>query len=206
MRILCVILMLLPVVQGHAQFTMKDFHLMGTVEHIAIGKLPAYTTFGFRGELLFGNSFGSEFGFSGSRDNIHVGVGILSPLALLLVTSNNDDEERSGSLAGFALFLACAVTFIEHTNYHIRITDSFEIVPFLSLARFRYMYDRTDPFYNTDQFVSWSVGTKLSLLSRENFVLNLSAERTQLYHTGRPAGFQTGIHMGYRFKNISGFF
>jgi hypothetical protein len=198
--------MLLLVTKGHAQFGIQGFHLMGTVENVAISQLPAYTTFGIRGELLIGNSFGSEFGFSGSRDNFHVGLGILSPLALLLAGSGNDDEERSGSLAELVLFAACAVSFIEHTNYHIRITDGFEIVPFLSLARFRYMYDRTDPFYNTDQFMSWSVGTKVTFLTKENFLLNLSGERTQLYHTGRPAGFQAGIHIGYRFGGIAGVF
>jgi hypothetical protein len=201
MRILWVILLLLTFVQLPAQFISKDFYLVGTSEHISISQLPAYNSIGIRGELMLGKSFGTEFGFSGSRDNFHVGLGILSPLALVLV--NSDSNSEGGSLAGVVLFLACAVSFVEHTNYHIRITDTFEIVPFLSLARFRVMYDRTEPYYNTDQFLSWSVGTKLSLLSKNNMVFNLSAERTQLYHIGRPHGLQAAIQIGYLFKSKS---
>jgi hypothetical protein len=127
-----------------------------------------------------------------------MGLGILSPLALLLASTNNSE---GGSFGGLALWLACAASFIEHTNYHIRITDNFEVVPFLSLARFRIMYDRTNPVYNTDQFLSWSVGTKLSLLTKNNWVVNVSGERTQLYHPGRPAGWQAGVHIGYVFRS-----
>ncbi len=204
MRIFIAILLLLPITLAQAQFKLGDFHLLGTIDRVSLGQLPGYTAIGVRGELMFGKVFGTEFGFSGSRDNFHMGLGILSPLALLLASIDNNDNDGGGSgMGGLVLFLACAASFIEHTNYHIRITDSFEVVPFVSLGRFRYMYDRTDPAYNTDQFLSWSVGTKLSLLSKENLVVNFSAERTQLYYTGRPAGWQAGLHIGYVFKSKS---
>jgi hypothetical protein len=198
MRTLCFIL-LLPLGPLHAQINLKDFYLVGTVDRVSINRLPDYAAVGIRGELMLGKFFGSEFGLSGSQHNLHVGLGILSPLALLMASSNSNSE--GGSLAGVVLFIACAASFIEHTNYHIRLTDNFEIIPFISLARFRYMYDRIEPAYKTDQFVSWSVGTKLSLLAKKNMVVNLSAERTQLYHIGRPAGIQAGIQMGYVFKS-----
>jgi hypothetical protein len=199
MRIRIVILLLLSSALSHAQIKFGDFRLAGTVQQVNISQLPTYTVVGVRGELMLGKVFGTEFGFSGGPDYFDMGLGILSPLALLLAGTGNNDE--GGSFGGLVLFLACAASFVEHTNYHIRITDSFEVVPFLSLARFRYMYDRTNPFYETDQFVSWSVGTKLSLITKNNWMLNLSAERTQLYHSERPAGWQAGIHVGYIFKS-----
>ena len=201
MRIFISILLLLPVAFAHAQFKLGDFHLVGTVDRVSISQLPSYTAVGVRGELMLGKVFGTEFGFSGGKDNFNMGLGILSPLALLVAAIGDDNDE--GTLGGLVLFLACAASFVEHTNYHIHITESFQVVPFLSLGRFRYMYDRTDPFYNTDQFLSWSVGTKLSLLTKNNWVVNVSGERTQLYYSGRPAGWQAGVHVGYIFKSKS---
>ncbi|MBX2962373.1 MAG: hypothetical protein KF687_07670 [Cyclobacteriaceae bacterium] len=193
----CCIFLLLAVCTAHAQRKFGDFHLMGTVEQINISNLPQYTVVGMRGEIMLGKVVGTEFGFAAGKDNFHMGLGILSPLALLIASL---DDGEGGSIGGLLLWLACAASFVEHTNYHIRITDNFEVAPFLSLARFRYMYDRTDPFYSTDQFVSWSIGTKLSVLTKNNWVVNVSGERTQLYHTGRPAGWQAGLHVGYTFK------
>jgi len=199
MRILCLTLLLLPLSQLHAQIKLRDYYILGSADLVSIGNLPNYINVGLRGELMLSKSIGSEISFSGGRDNLHVGLGILSPLALILANTNGNSE--GGSIAGLVLFLVCAASFVENTNYHIRITDNFEIVPFISLARFRYMYDRIEPFYQTDQFVSWSLGTKFSLLTKNNMVINLSAERTQLYHIGRPAGIQAGIHMGYLFRS-----
>jgi len=202
MRIVILILFMLPIALANAQFKLGDFHLVGTIDRVSIGQLPGYTSVGVRGELMLGKVFGTEFGFSGSKDNFNMGLGILSPLALLIASIDNNDNDGGGSgMGGLVLFLAAAASFVEHTNYHIRITDSFEVVPFISLGRFRYMYDRTDPVYNTDQFLSWSVGTKLSLINKNNMVVNFSAERTQLYYTGRPAGWQVGLHIGHIFKS-----
>jgi hypothetical protein len=136
MRIPLLIFFLLSATLTHAQIKFGDFRLSGTVNQVSFSDLPTYTVAGVRGELMLGKVFGTEFGFSGGPDYFDVGLGILSPLALLLAGTGSDNGD--GSLGGLVLFLACAASFVEHTNYHIRITDSFEVVPFLSLARFRY--------------------------------------------------------------------
>jgi hypothetical protein len=65
------------------------------------------------------------------------------------------------------------------------------------------MYDRENPFsgYNTDQFGSWSVGAKLSFITKDKWIINGYVERSQLYYHGTPVGFQAGINIGRIIKS-----
>jgi hypothetical protein len=177
------------------QLTKKDWSLAATYDHIDFERFPIYNTVGLKGEYMLGKRVGVEFGAMGGKDNFHFGIGtVLAPFFLLL--KETEDEKSLGELV---LMLAGIISMLEHTNYHISLTQDIEFIPFLSLMRFRYMYDK-DGYYNTSEFLSWSVGSKLSILPRRNWFLNGTIERSQLYYSGRPMGVQVGFNVGYIFK------
>ena len=177
------------------QLSKKDWSLAITYDHIDFESFPIYNTVGLKGEYMLGKRIGAEFGVTAGKDNLHFGIGtVLAPFFLLL-----KETEEEKSLGELALMLAGIVSMLEHTNYHVSITPDIEIIPFLSLMRFRYMYER-DGYYNTSEFLSWSVGSKVSILPPGNWFLNGTIERSQLYYSGRPIGLQIGFNVGYIFK------
>jgi Outer membrane protein beta-barrel domain len=185
-----------------AQINKHDWWVGGSYDHISFSEFPEFNTVGIKGEYMLGKVVGVEFGFTAGKDNIHLGAGtILGPIFLLMNSKNNNEDSEGGGLAELAFMVIAIASMAEHTNYHIRITDGLQLVPFLSLLRYRYMYDRTDPYYPTTDFLSWSVGTKLSLITKKNWIINASFERSQLYYTGTPSGMQAGINVGYIFKH-----
>jgi len=186
-----------------AQFKKNDWWIGASYDNIGFKDLPHYNAVGIKGEYMLTNTIGVEFGLTGSRDNIHVGAGtLLGPLFFALTSSSNDNSVSQG-VGGLVLIAITAASMLEHTNYHIRINDNIHISPYLSLLRFRYMYDRENPFvkYNTDQFGSWSVGTKLSFITKDKWIINGYIERSQLYYIGTPASLQAGLNIGRIIKS-----
>jgi len=156
------------------------------------GFSPKYAV-GVTGEFMLGKRLGVESSIAAGKDYFHVGTGIIFvPLGLLL--SKADSEN------GFLVLLLTAAALFEHTNYHIPISSNFEVIPFVSLLRIRYLYDEGHP-YNQDIFPSWSVGAKLSFVTKNNWYVNATVEGGQFYYPDLPKGIQSGLNIGYIFRS-----
>lgn len=182
---------------GFSQLKQDDRSLALTYDYIDFEGFSPKNAIGLGGEYMLGNHLGIEFSVAGGKDYFHFGTGALfAPLALLLSKANSDDSGGPGLLI---LLLGIASLF-EHTNYHIPLSPRFELIPYVSLLRFRYIYE-PDPQFNEDAFASWSIGTKLSLITKNNWFFNATVEGSQLYYPERPQGIQAGLHFGHIFKS-----
>lgn len=181
---------------GFSQFKEDDKSLALTYDYVDFKGFAPKNAIGLTGEYMLGDHLGIEFSMAGGKDYFHFGTGALfAPLALLLSNANTDD-----SGGGLLLLLLGIASLFEHTNYHIPLSPQFELVPYVSVLRFRYIYEGIQP-YNEDVFASWSIGTKLSLITKKNWFINATVEGSQLYYSGRPKGIQAGIHIGHIFKS-----
>ena len=177
-----------------AQLEDSDITFAVTTEYINFQKFSPTYAYGITGEYMLGKHVGIEFSVAGAKDYFHFGTGaILFPVALLLSGSDSDGD-------GLLLFLIGIASLFEHTNYHIPLSKNIELVPYVSLLRLRYMY-QPDSEFDEEVFASWSLGTKLGFRFNNNLFINASVEASQLYYSGRPKGIQTGIHIGYIFKD-----
>lgn len=195
MRNLVIFLFLFPTTFCLAQLQSGDKLFAATVEYVDFQHFSPYYTYGLTGEYMFGKHVGIEFSAAGGKDYFQLGTGaILFPLAILLSSADDGDGDS------FLLFLAGLASLFEHTNYHIPLNKNIELVPFVSLLKIRYMYE-PESAYDEYIFASWSLGTKLGFRFNNNLFINATVEGSQLYYSGRPRGIQTGIHIGYIFKN-----
>ena len=175
------------------QLDESDITLAATAEYINFQNFSPVYAYGITGEYMLGKHVGIEFSVAGAKDYFHFGTGaVLFPFALLLSGTDSDN--------GLLLFLIGIASLFEHTNYHIPLSKNLELVPYVSLLRLRYMYDPESGF-DDEIYASWSLGTKLGYRFNNNLFINASVEGSQLYYSGRPRGIQTGIHIGYIFKN-----
>ena len=183
--------------KGIGQFKFGDQLLGATIDYIDFQGFSPKTAFGISGEYMLGKHVGIEASIAAGKDYLHFGPALFMVPLTLLLSKTKEDENKDKELL---IFLATGLSFFEQTNYHIHLSSNFELIPFLSILRFRYIYDEYHQ-HNDDSFVSWSIGTKLSLLTKNNWYINASIERSQLYYSGVPSGIQTGIHAGYIFKS-----
>ncbi|MBL7856719.1 MAG: hypothetical protein JNM57_03445 [Cyclobacteriaceae bacterium] len=178
------------------QLKEDDKSLALTYDYVDFKAFSPKSAIGLTGEYMLGDHFGIEFSVAGGKDYLHFGTGALfAPLALLLSNANTED-----SGGGLLILLLGIASLFEHTNYHIPLSEKVELVPYVSLLRFRYIYEEIQP-HDVDIFASWSIGTKLSLITKKNWFINATVEGSQLYYSGRPKGIQAGIHIGRIFKS-----
>jgi hypothetical protein len=188
------ILVIIPF-QVVSQLQQNDCLIGASFNYIKFEEFNPKNSVGIHGEYMLGKRLGVEFSVAGGKDYFQMGTGaILFPLGLLLSKADNDGG------GGLLLLLFTVASLFEHTNYHIPLTPNLELVPFVSLLNIRYIYDEGHPF-RFDTFPSWSVGTKLSLITKTNWYVHSSIEVGKLYHTGRPKGYQAGIHLGRVIKS-----
>ena len=181
---------------GYSQLGDDDRTLSMTYDYIDFKGFSPKNAIGVSGEYMLGKHIGIEFSVAGGKDNFQFGTGLLfAPLALLLSKADSDD-----SGGGLLMLLLGIASFFEHTNYHIPLSAHVQLVPFVSLLKIQYLYDENHP-YNQDIFPSWSIGTKLSFITKNNLLINATVERGQFYYPGRPYGLQAGITIGHIFKS-----
>ena len=189
------ILILFLSTKGMSQLKSGDRLIGGTVDYMNVQGFSPRIVYGISGEYMIGKHLGIETSIAGGKDYFHFGPSIiLIPLALLVSGTNDDTSSEQ-----LVVILMGVASLFEHTNYHIPLSSHIELIPFASLLRLRYIYDENNQ-YEGSTFASWSIGTKLSLLTRNNWYINASVERTQFYDP-HPAGIQTGIQIGYVFKS-----
>lgn len=195
-------ILLIPVLTN-AQLRKHDWWLAGTVERADFKGFNAYNAVGIRGEVMLTKVWGIETGLAGGQDYFHLNPGtVVAPMLILFLAISNGNESE-GSLGGLALLLLSIASMAEHSNFHIHVGGGVEVVPFFSLIRYRYMYDRQLSPVGGHNYGSWSVGSKLSFVSSKNWLVNASIERSQLYYPGRPHALHMGINIGYVFRSKS---
>jgi hypothetical protein len=146
---------------------------------------------------MISKRFGAEMTIAGAKDYAQYGIqNLLLPLGLLWSKS---DKNKGG---GFLFLIGGILALLEQTNYHIPLSSSMEVVPYVSVFRLRYIYE--PGIQNSDHiYSSWSLGTKLTLTTQKNWFIHGYAETGSLYYSKTPNTFQAGITLGYIFKNNS---
>lgn len=89
---------------------------------------------------------------------------------------------------------------IEQVNYHIPLNKKLELIPYFSYFRIRNMYEQNNIIVSSEPFYSWSVGAKLGIVRKNNWVMNLALERSQLYYPERPSGIEAEVSFGRIFS------
>jgi hypothetical protein len=140
-------------------------------------------------------SFDTDIVFS--RDYFHAGMGIVGiPLALLFIGTASDEESSFSTLLGV---IAAVAISLEHTAYHIPISQLADISPYVSLLRYKFAYEHgvyNDPNVVNEQF-SCAAGVELNRYYNR-FILAPYFEFNIGYRDHLPA-FNTGVYLGYYF-------
>lgn len=184
------------------QVQKNDWAVGPTYNNIQYKPFTIKNAFGVSAEFRFAKHIGFELSIAGGKDYIHYGVGsvLLPPLLLL------GSKEKG---PGFIIFLLQIIACAEQTNFHLPLGKHFEIVPFISILKLRYIYESTSTIHDTF-FASWSAGTKFSIITSKTLNFSFSYEISDLYESGnlvgqlnnssRIFGQQFGVNVAYIFK------
>ncbi|NJN41357.1 MAG: hypothetical protein HC811_03075 [Flammeovirgaceae bacterium] len=172
-----------------------DFTLGGGVDYIEFTSFQPRYVVSLNGENRIGQHFTTFFVLDAARDYLHFGPGtIFLPLGLLLL---NSDESSFGDFLSGLLFVG---TSLEHIGYSLPMGHHAEIIPYVSMLRFRFMWDGpTTP--GNGNYVSGSLGVKLQYLFKERWYTSAHVEYSQLYYSGRPGGIESGVSVNYIVKS-----
>jgi hypothetical protein len=165
---------------------------------------------GINGEFMMSNRFGVELSLAGGQGYFNYGIAsvMAPPVILISYLTRNLDEGSFGSFIGLLLFIPA---LLEQTNFHIPIRDNLQLIPYISIYKFKYIYD-TNPVNKYHYFCSGAIGTKLSLITKNNWCISANCEISRLYRASEysgqldnPAsndGYQVSFNIGYIFKDI----
>jgi len=178
----------------------KQVNFSSTYERFQFTNTPVYNSFGISIEGMISKHFGFEVGISGGKDNFQTGIGVLA--LPFMIKARNSSKEDPTDFEKWIKPALLAILLLEHINYHIDITQDFQLIPYVSLIRLRYMYNpEMDPLYNKNYvFLSGAVGIKAGLTFKDKWLLNAYCERSQLYFEGNPSGIQAGLNLGILLK------
>lgn len=195
LRILCLFILLS--IETHAQVKEGDLLIGAGYTYVTVDGFEIIHAATIKSELMISKRFGAEMTIAGAKDYAQYGIqNLLLPLGIVWSKSG---KNKGG---GFLLLIGGVLALLEQTNYHIPLSSSMEVVPYLSVLGLRYIYDRENQ--NTSHiYSSWSLGTKLTLTTQKNWFIQGYAETGSLYYSKTPDTFQAGITLGYIFKNKS---
>jgi hypothetical protein len=176
-----------------------DWAIAGSAQRLNFTDFQPQQAYGITTEVMLTNIWGIEFSVAGGQDYFETSAGPLLALYFVFETFADDEDDDDDGTITLGIIAAIIASF-EHSNFHIPITQNLELIPNFSLLKYRYMYNETNS-YKEDDFLSWSVGIKVGILTDRNWYYNAFAERAQLYYSGRPSGWQIGLNVGYTFKN-----
>ncbi len=144
------------------------------------------------GEYMLTKYIGSNFPIAAGSNYAHAGLGILG--AVGIAASRNPLGKGNFFLMLFTPLL------IENVSFHIPISKRTKLVPYYSLLRMRYNWDDINSSYR-GLHSSGSIGLKFIAFSESSWNFSMYSEASQLYISGHPYGFQSGINMFYLFKH-----
>jgi len=129
------------------------------------------------------------------EDYAHFNIGLLGvPLLSLGGLKNYDLFAESD--AGFIILLLILGSF-DNLSFHIPVTSTTEISPYISFFKIQYLYQSNYPHIN-DFNITFCLGTRLNMYLNDKFVIAPYFEFNRLYGKG-VNGFHGGIHLGYYF-------
>jgi len=184
-----------------------DWRFSGSMQRLDFTDFSPKKAYGITTEVMLTSVWGVEFSVAGGQDYFEASAGPLSAIYFMAKNyDSGDDVDDDDEDDGFMLTLftiAAIISAAEHSNFHITVSKNLELIPNFSLLKYRYMYDKNNTF-KEDEFLSWSMGLKVGVYGKKNWFYDAYAERAQLYYSGRPHGWQIGLHAGYIFKNRKG--
>jgi hypothetical protein len=155
---------------------------------------------GLKIRIFMGKRFSFDSDLMFGRDYIHAGPGIIGiPVWILFLGSGSDDEESTFS--EFLLKLAVMALSVEHTAYHIPVTRSTDLSPYISALRYKsaYEYGIYNETNRTNEQFSFAAGLELNKYYKR-FLLAPYVEFNIGYADHVP-GVNAGIYCGMFFPN-----
>lgn len=146
--------------------------------------------FSFDTDILFGHHF------------MQFAPGIIGLPAFLLGSELGfGTEDSDNTFTEFIIIGALIILSVEHCAYHIPVSRSTDISPYLSLLRFRQFTNVADSENDDKVEASACIGAGLELNKYfKNFVVSPYFDYTKGY-SGPIHGFTFGINLGYYFSN-----
>lgn len=136
-----------------------------------------------------------------SRGYAHFGLGLLGLPAWYFVFKPNKNTSNSQSVSTILAMAAIMLLSAEHTAYNIPVTNKMEISPYVSVLRFKSLYNNSSK--NSDDSnefqVSFAAGLEVNKYFKK-FILSPYVEYNIGYYDHIP-GFYTGIYCGFYFPS-----
>ncbi len=192
-----------------AQIKGADIVLGVTFDYLDYKEFSPKSAIGINGEIMLSKHFGVELSLSGSQDYFSYGIAsLVTPVVVLLAYSTRKIDNGNG--AAFMALLLIIPAFLEQTNFYIPINANIQLIPYISVYKFKYLYNN-NIVLNYDRYASAAVGTKLRLMTKKGWHLSANFELRNLYSGIDDRGFnstnlyghQVGISFGYIFKDHS---
>jgi hypothetical protein len=154
---------------------------------------------GAKFQLFISKRFSIDGDLMISKDYFHVSPAVIGVPIVLLAFNRKEVEVNKDGLIIFLFGVVSVILSVEHLSYHIPVSGSLDISPFVSFLRYKYAYDpemETDPFSVTDQ-LTFASGVQLNKYFGK-FVFSPYAEYNVGYKDHR-SGFNVGVYLGYFF-------
>ena len=157
---------------------------------------------GLKVRVFLGEKFSFDTDIVFGRDYFHAGPGIIGiPLWLFFLGPNGLSTNEESTFTGVLLAISSMILSAEHLAYHIPVTNTLEISPYVSMLRYKasYVYgDYYNPDYAGEQF-SFALGLELNKYIKR-FVVSPYAE-WNIGYKDHLSGFNTGVYFGYYFRS-----
>jgi hypothetical protein len=207
-RILCFILILVKVTfQISAQEGQQNF--LASILHEpydwTLSLSPVYANHpealprivgSFDASLYLSQHVSLNANFAAGKGYVQAGPGLIGiPLFIVF----NESGISSESIEGFLLKMAFIILSFENLNFHIPVKRNFEISPYMSLLRFKFI----EGGYGKGQETSFNLvaGTRLNIFFTDRFFVSPFVESTWDWSLNGRWGFNGGIQFGFYFYN-----
>lgn len=157
---------------------------------------------GFKMRIFMGNRFSFDSDLMFGRDYIHAGPGIIGvPIWMIFARSGIGDEESS--LSDFLFKIAAMALSVEHTAYHVPVGQRTDLSPYISLLRYKsvYEYGVYSETNRTNEQLSFATGLELNKYFKR--LLLAPYVEWNIGYVDHISGFYAGVYCGMFFLNKS---
>jgi hypothetical protein len=152
---------------------------------------------GINFQIFLGRNFSLDADLLIGKNYIHGGPGVIAiPFWLFFFSASEPFLEDAGSIENLFIMVAVGILSLEHTSYHIRLSDDLEISPYISLLRYRIDLRKTENHTQNGQFV-FATGIHIDKYIGR-FYISPYAEYNIGYRD-KLSGFNTGVGIGISF-------
>jgi hypothetical protein len=152
---------------------------------------------GLKLSLFMGKHISFDTDIVFGRDYFHAGPGIIGIPVWLLVVRPSDNDIEFESFSQLAFIIVAMALSAEHTAFHLPVSKSFEVAPYLSMLRYRsaYEYGHYSNTNMVNEQLSFAVGVELNKYIRK-FVLSPYVECGAGYRDHK-AQINAGVYCGF---------